>query len=205
MNAQLEPIADTLRTTRKRQGLSQRALAAKAGVPQSHISKIENAAVDLQTTSLIAIARALGLELKLVPRQLLPAVESLTRTTEPLLLSLTGEIEETLAKTTPYERTSSEARVLNELLRDLHLLFFDPLSASRLRDLLKSIDRLAEGRKRADLAPKDVMSLPIRQLRMIRNGVVHPRTQRKGPSRSVYSLDDDDDDKDRDHEDGHDV
>ncbi|MBV9992559.1 MAG: helix-turn-helix transcriptional regulator [Alphaproteobacteria bacterium] len=76
MTAQIEPVAKALKSARKRHGLSQRALAAKAGVPQSHISKIENAAVDLQTTSLIAIARALDMEVQLVPREALHRVRA---------------------------------------------------------------------------------------------------------------------------------
>jgi len=77
MLPQLELIAAALKSARQQRGLSQRALAAKAGVPQSHISRIENATVDLQTSSLIAIARALGLEVMLVPRAATSAVRSM--------------------------------------------------------------------------------------------------------------------------------
>jgi HTH-type transcriptional regulator/antitoxin HipB len=73
----LAVIAAALKAARERKGLSQRALAERVGLPQSHVSKIENAAVDLQTTNLIEIARALDLEVTLVPRSLLPAVQSL--------------------------------------------------------------------------------------------------------------------------------
>ena len=48
MNYKTEHIADALRTAREAKGLSQRALGRKAGVPQGHISKIENGAVDLR-------------------------------------------------------------------------------------------------------------------------------------------------------------
>ncbi|RIK93631.1 MAG: XRE family transcriptional regulator [Proteobacteria bacterium] len=79
MRLSLKYIAQAIKTARQQKGLSQRALSAKVGVPQSHLSKIENAAVDLQTSSLIEIARALDLELVLAPRQLLPAIEGLQR------------------------------------------------------------------------------------------------------------------------------
>ena len=79
MNALLEAIAATLASARQKKELSQRALGAKVGIPQSHLSKIENADVDLQTSSLIELARALDLELMLVPRLLVPTVESLCR------------------------------------------------------------------------------------------------------------------------------
>ena len=79
MNYTTEHIARTLRKAREAKGLSQRELGRKAGVPQGHISKIENGAVDLRLSSLVALARALDLELALVPRKSLPAVKSLVR------------------------------------------------------------------------------------------------------------------------------
>jgi len=72
-------IAAKLKAARESRGLSQRALSKLAGVPQSHISKIENGTVDLRLSSLIELARALNLELTLVPRKVLPAVKSIVR------------------------------------------------------------------------------------------------------------------------------
>lgn len=46
-------------------------------MPQSHVSKIEQGMVDLQLSSLAEMARALDLELRLVPRTVLPAVDGL--------------------------------------------------------------------------------------------------------------------------------
>jgi hypothetical protein len=46
-------------------------------------SKIERAAVDPQVSSLIEIARVLGLELMFVPKQLVPAVQALQREAVP--------------------------------------------------------------------------------------------------------------------------
>lgn len=80
MTYSLEEIAGTLKAARQGKQLSQRALSDRVGLAQSHISKIENAAVDLQVSTLIELARALELELLLVPRKLLPAVQSLVRT-----------------------------------------------------------------------------------------------------------------------------
>lgn len=74
-----EKLAAKLRAGREKKGLSQRALSALAGVPQSHISKIESGAVNLTVSSLTAIANALDLELALVPRKAAPAVRAITR------------------------------------------------------------------------------------------------------------------------------
>jgi transcriptional regulator with XRE-family HTH domain len=72
-------LAEQLKAARTAKGLSQRALGQKVGVPQSHISKIESGQVDIKTSSLIELSRALGLEPMLVPRRLMPAVEALSR------------------------------------------------------------------------------------------------------------------------------
>ena len=77
MSYTIEHIACELRKAREAKGLSQRELGKKAGVPQGHISKIENGAVDLRVSSLVALARTLDLELELVPRKVVPALKSL--------------------------------------------------------------------------------------------------------------------------------
>ncbi len=79
MNYSVEHIAKAIKAARKKKRMSQRALSAKTGVPQSHISRIENGAVDLKTSSLIEFARALDMELMLVPRMLVPTVQGLQR------------------------------------------------------------------------------------------------------------------------------
>ena len=74
-----ENIARALKEARLAKGLSQRDLSARVGVPQSHISKIESGAVDLRVSSLIELARIYDLELALVPRKTVPAVQSIVR------------------------------------------------------------------------------------------------------------------------------
>src|SRR5260370_30218659 len=92
----LMPIITALTTARHRAGLSQRALADKVGLAQSHISKIERGAVDPQTTSVVAVARVLGLELSLVPTSLMPALRALLTESMPhhdtLAVSLDHEV-----------------------------------------------------------------------------------------------------------------
>ena len=75
----IQHLAAEIKAAREKSGLSQRGLSAKVGVPQGHISRIENGAVDLKTSSLIEFARALDLELMLVPRSLVPTVQGLCR------------------------------------------------------------------------------------------------------------------------------
>ena len=70
-------IAAALKAARKEKKISQRMLSLKTKVPQSHLSKIENGMIDLQTSSLIEISRVLGLELMLVPHNLVPSFQAL--------------------------------------------------------------------------------------------------------------------------------
>ncbi|ATI80563.1 helix-turn-helix domain-containing protein [Sphingobium yanoikuyae] len=70
-------ITNSLRKARAARGLTQRGLGERVGMPQSHVSKIEQGMVDLQLSSLAEMARALDLELRLVPRTALPAVDGL--------------------------------------------------------------------------------------------------------------------------------
>ncbi len=74
----IEYLARALKEAREKKKLSQRALGKVTGMPQARISMIENAAVDLQASTLIEMARALDLEVMLVPRKHVPAVKSLT-------------------------------------------------------------------------------------------------------------------------------
>lgn len=82
MNYAIEHITEQLKEARERKGLSQRELGKLVGVPQSHISKIESGAVDLRLSSLVELARALDLELTVVPRKSLAAVHSIARSGE---------------------------------------------------------------------------------------------------------------------------
>ncbi|MBA2367764.1 MAG: helix-turn-helix transcriptional regulator [Candidatus Protochlamydia sp.] len=75
----IEYLGIALKKSRIKLGLSQRALAAKVGVPQSHISKIETGLVNLRASSLIELARSLELEIMLVPRPLVQTVLALQR------------------------------------------------------------------------------------------------------------------------------
>jgi HTH-type transcriptional regulator/antitoxin HipB len=79
----LQQLAEGLKAARQRKGLSQQALGERAGIPQSQISRIERGAVDLRTSTLMELARVLDLEVRLVPRRALPAVDSLIRSTPP--------------------------------------------------------------------------------------------------------------------------
>src|SRR5690606_6170540 len=103
MSYATEDIIKTLKEAREAKGLSQRVLSARTGVPQSHISKIESGGTDIRLSSLIELARVLDLELKLVPRKAVPAVETVVRSTVPP--PTTPQTADTAKAVREFERT----------------------------------------------------------------------------------------------------
>ena len=70
------PIGSMIRLARQKLGLSQRAFATKAGIGQNMVAGIELGR-DAQLTTLEKMARAANLEIIMVPRKILPAVQAL--------------------------------------------------------------------------------------------------------------------------------
>ena len=147
----VENIAQELKAARNKKGLSQRELGAKVGIPQSHISKIENGAVDLKTSSLIELARALDLELMLVPRALIPAVQGLQRgltsrersPSQTLAESAAKDLERTRKAAQQLTRFFPDARELQELantIKDLQNRRLAASPAEQIRKLLEQIE-----------------------------------------------------------------
>ncbi|MDJ0807628.1 MAG: helix-turn-helix transcriptional regulator [Gammaproteobacteria bacterium] len=70
-------IIDQLRHTRLAKKLKQSELGHKSGLPQSHISKIEQGKADPRLSTVVDLARLLDQELVLVPRSMLPAIRAM--------------------------------------------------------------------------------------------------------------------------------
>jgi transcriptional regulator with XRE-family HTH domain len=65
--------------TRKKRGWSQRDLASRLGIGQRHISGIESGKIVPRYDTLLEIVRMLDRDLIMVPRPLVPIVQSLVR------------------------------------------------------------------------------------------------------------------------------
>lgn len=188
-------IGKTLKAAREAKGLSQRALSKIAGVPQSHISKIETAGVDLRVSSLSEMARALGLELELVPRKAVPAVKSIMRSTKPAtplqsapttkelkkLLSVTGKIVQ-------QNRELKEAAQLQSRVHDLTRFKIAPEYLSNIQRLNKQLEEISR-------TPNDLKKLAdsLSSVQNLRNILAHSPAQKlKQAQRSAYSLEEED-------------
>src|SRR5579871_1250157 len=73
-------IVFALKKARKAKNWTQKELAEKVGLPQSHVSNIERGNVDVRISSLIEIARILDVELMLIPRQEANFIKSIIST-----------------------------------------------------------------------------------------------------------------------------
>lgn len=204
---QLHQIATAFIAARRRAGLSQRALGAKVGLAQSHISKIERAAVDPQVSSLMEIARALGLELMLVPTQLVPAVQALQREAAPDPRRAPSTIDHDLTQLARQARELMkrfpELRLLSDIAStadDLRIARLDESSAAEARssiDAAKAILNRLRGFSRdrpeaavgRDTAAADLASI-VDTMRNLRNRWIHRDTGSSQPP--AYRLEDSD-------------
>lgn len=199
MNDSLQSVASTLRAARTARALTQKELGRRVGLPQSHISKIENGAVDLQLSSLVELARALELEVTLVPRKALPAVEGAVRAhgtsveTSRAQNLLTEQVE--LAKRI---KTSfpdlSEIESFQNAIRDVPRIQFDAARLKALDEALQPAKRLkalidAQGGV-AKLARQ--IEEATSALTRFRNLQVHSPLIGSAPQRPAHRLEEDD-------------
>ena len=201
MSAGIEEIAASLREARIAKALTQKALGQRVGLPQSHISKIEKGAVDLKLSSLVEIARALGLEIKLVPRKALPAVEGAVRahgttveTSRALsLLSQQAQIAERIKANFP---DLLQVEAFQNAIRSIPRLQFDAAQLKALDQALKPAKQLTsiiEGQGGAAALAKRLEEATS-ALRHFRNmQVQHAPLIEAARQRPAYRLEEDDD------------
>ncbi len=189
----IDEISRTIKAVRRAKGLSQRALAESAGMPQSHISRIENAGVDLRLSSLTEIARALGLELTLVPRKNLPAVRSIVGGTQVGTPSMAvaarnsdiGNLNKLASEIARQPGSAKEAAQIKSLVHDLTRLAVTESSLGSMRNALDILDSARADPRRL----KEALS----SVRALRNALAHsPAEELRQASRPAYSLEDGD-------------
>ena len=147
MSTAIEDIAASIKAARIAKGFTQKELGERVGLPQSHISKIEGGNVDLQISSLVEIARALDLELKLVPRKTVPAIEGVLRSQRER--SETSRTLATIAETNRFaERVResypsvTEVTELQSALKDIQAVNFTPETLKAIEQALQPVAHL---------------------------------------------------------------
>jgi HTH-type transcriptional regulator / antitoxin HipB len=74
-----EDLRRTLKEAREKRGWTQRDLASRLGLTQTHISGIESGKIVPRYDTLLELVRILDRDLLMVPRTLVPVVQSLIR------------------------------------------------------------------------------------------------------------------------------
>ncbi|MEE9397862.1 MAG: helix-turn-helix transcriptional regulator [Methylococcales bacterium] len=75
----MSEITKALKSARNEKKLKQSELGSKLGLPQSHISKIEQGVTDPRLSTVADMARVLDQELVLVPRAMLRVIQAIIR------------------------------------------------------------------------------------------------------------------------------
>lgn len=186
-----EEVINLLQEARSSAGLSQRALSEKAGISQSHISQIESGTLEPGLSKLIQIARALDLELVLVPRKMIPAIKNLTAVSRPERESPTFALKELNRAARIIKKKQVEfgdSAFLDRMQSDLQFFRHERLSPADLNMIRRAADRLKS--LVADEASSSRLRNIAREWTLRRNTLVH------GPSdgpRPAYAIDEDDD------------
>lgn len=166
-----------------------------AGVPQAQISRFERGAVDLRLSSLVSLARALDLELELVPRNALPAVQSIVRNTEgrePRTNTAVRGVNMELSKLAKFLQSaelpqipSKEIALALSNVRALQQLRPSATQMSAIKEMSKALTRFDPERLN-----KEIFAPYAEQLRVLRNQLAHIPPIESIP-RPAYSLEED--------------
>jgi len=194
----LEALTEALKAARISLGISQRELSARSGVPQAKISRIENGGVDLYLSTLIELARALDLDLRLVPRTAIPAVAAAVRETAERAnerdLNRTLQRLRMLADKVEHTYPSvGDMAVVRDYVQAIDIQaghLNPPMVASALAKSVSLLEGLVSGPSRKTPARvKGDLIAAVDRLREVRNIAVHAQSFKQVPA---YTLDDED-------------
>ena len=205
MSTAIEDIAASIKVARIAKGFTQKQLGERVGLPQSHISKIEGGKVDLQISSLVEIARALDLELKLVPRRTVPAIEGIVRSQRErseasrtlATIAETNRFAERLRQSYP---SVTEVNEFQSALKDIQTINFTPETLKAIEQALQPVAHLKkhlqdlgwaleqqEGRKNLT----QQIAASTRALQHVRNLQIHTIDRDSASRLPAYRLEDD--------------
>ena len=191
----------TLRVARESKGLSQRELSRRAGVPQSHISRIENGTIDLRLSSLVALSRVLDLEPILVPRKALSAVQSIIRSnTKPsgesyknrrMAQRALKDFQETIEQLAKTHISSEDLTQLQRKVRRLQLSRLTSPDVESIQTLNRSIKPLVNSPDNPN-----ILRQVLAKLQSLIDALTNSSANAAQPEsvRPAYSLDDEEDD-----------
>jgi transcriptional regulator with XRE-family HTH domain len=191
MAYQSEELIREVHGQRVKAALSQRALAARSGLTQAHISQIETGRLEPGLSSFIQMARALDLEVVLVPKKLLPAVEGVLRSTTTQFSPEDGQSglfakgQRLIAKQKKLHGSSAALDRIEEYLRFLRQVRLSKADLALVTDVIETL-RHDQGSPQPKLVLENIAGV----LQGLRNRIAHPVEA----ARPAYALDGEDDD-----------
>jgi transcriptional regulator with XRE-family HTH domain len=171
--------------------MSQRALAVRSGLTQAHISQIETGRLEPGLSSFIQLARALELEVVLVPKKLLPAVEGVLRSAaaefppEDGQSGLLAKGERLIAKQKKLYGSSAALDRITDHLRFLKQIRLSKTDLALVTDVVETLRHY-----QASPESKSQLENIAGVLQGLRNRIAHPV---EAP-RPAYALDEEGDD-----------
>jgi len=194
MTYKSDELVRAIRNRRIASGMSQRALSARSGLTQAHISQIETGSVEPGLGSFIEMARALDLEPVLVPKKLLPAVDGILQSQRIELSPQAGEDamrtlsrgERLVAKQKQLYGSSADLDRIGEGFRFLKSA---PLRVSDIQFVRNAVDTLA--RVQASPQSRGIVANIAADLQKLRNRIAHGPAEAPRPA---YAFDEEDDD-----------
>jgi transcriptional regulator with XRE-family HTH domain len=194
MNPKIAHLASELIKARKNKQLSQRDLSARTGLPQAQISKIETGSVNPRLDSLAELARALDLEVMLVPRKFVPAVQAITRGAEdePPSSDARRANAELKRLEVQLDRAPNRTEEWYRLYRTIRELHNFRLNDRHIDEVRRAVSML-KGLKPEDDKRKVIYELQ-RDFRNLRNSLAHAFPEPVPSPRPAYSLAEDSDD-----------
>lgn len=190
-----EYLITQVREAREASGTSQRALSDRAGLTQSHISQIESGKIEPGLSSFIDMARALDLELMLVPKKLVPAMLGLVKAqATPEMRAHVGQpndkrfarAERLVKKMKHLYGNSADLDRIEENLRFLRRRHLSDQEMQLAREFISMLER-----HQASPQAAHVVRSIAQNLQRLRNLIAHAGYTE---SRSAYALDDGGDD-----------
>lgn len=197
-------LLEQLRAARLAQGLSQRELGERIGLPQSNIARLESGGADPSLSKILELARALDLDLKLVPRKALSAIKGALRANE-----LGIDPNDSTSRAIHSIRQMKDAfahldqaqfelpDTLRNTLADLERLRFDQTQFRALQDAFKPMQRTLDRLQQAGSPPKEWLRRfreTNTRLRELRNRIAHGIELDQSHLKPAFSLEDYDDD-----------
>jgi transcriptional regulator with XRE-family HTH domain len=204
MNYAVAELLEQLRAARLAQGLSQRQLGERIGLPQSNIARLESGNTDPGLSKIIELARALDLDLQLIPRKALPTIQGAMRANELAIdphdatsraIRSIRNFGETLARIAPTHIEIPES--LRKTLADLERLRFDQAQFRALQDAIKPLQRALDRFEETGSGSKEWargMRESAARLRDLRNRIAHGVAIDQSHLKPAFSLEDGDDD-----------